>query len=83
MPLKERLSRVVLWLNQSFLLELANRTDAEKIIIGFNCMHTNTALDITVTNENGGQFQIRTDDMQLAGQLGQPANSESILNEFA
>jgi hypothetical protein len=67
MPLKERLSRVILWINQSFLLDFSNRYDTETLSIGFKCMKTDTLLNISVQNEGGGQFLLRTDSMHLAG----------------
>lgn len=67
LPLKERVSRVILWLNQSFLLDFAHRNDSDSLNVGFKSMRDDTVLSMSVGNDTAGQFQIRTDDMQLAG----------------
>ncbi|SPQ94801.1 unnamed protein product (mitochondrion) [Plasmodiophora brassicae] len=69
LPLKERVSRVILWLNQSFLLDFAHRNDSDSLNVGFKSMRDDTVLSMSVGNDTAGQFQIRTDDMQLAGDI--------------
>ncbi|ETO14490.1 hypothetical protein RFI_22877 [Reticulomyxa filosa] len=66
--IRERIDRLILWLNQAFLLEY-DSSPTQPIDIGFFSFRTKQHLVIQVTLD--GQFTILTDDMRLAGDLVQ------------
>lgn len=72
----ERVNRVVLWLNQSFNLDEKQPTAGSNIAItsdslhaGFVSVRDGTALVIKMSPDNGGTMQIRTENMELAGDI--------------
>jgi len=74
----ERVNRVVLWIHQNFNLEpsqplqgLNMAAGADSLHVGFLNIKNNMPLFIKMVPDNGGQLQIRTDDMDLAGDLVQ------------
>lgn len=71
--INERLQRICLWINQSFLLpadiDVQNsETDSFDFFkIPLVCIRDNTPLELTFYNDN--TIQITTDDIELAGNL--------------
>lgn len=69
---KERVQRVVMWLNQNFLLTEELESPAE-LGLHFLALRTNSLLCLEM--EAGGGLRLRTDDMDLAGDLVQSLGS--------
>ena len=68
MVTRERVQRIVMWLNQNFLLteELESRTSLE---LEFLSLRDNSALQVNM--DQNGVITIRTDDMELGGEIVQ------------
>ena len=60
----ERVSRVIMWINQSFLLNDPLQATSDHLSVSFICLRTNDPLKIEMAN---GQITIHTDNMDLAG----------------
>lgn len=65
--LRERASRVHVWLKETFNVQLQGAEDA--LSVGFNSLRDGRALWLRLTPDNGSTMQILTDDMELAGEV--------------
>ncbi|XP_075432983.1 BBSome complex member BBS2 isoform X1 [Ascaphus truei] len=65
--ISERVQRVVLWLNQNFLLPEDTDTQSAPFPVSFTCLRSAGPLVISV--KPNGQVSLRTDDMDLAGDI--------------
>lgn len=65
---KERVQRIVMWINQNFLLteEIEARNSLD---LHFLALRDNSIMNISM--DSGGQITIKTDDMDLAGDIVQ------------
>ena len=77
---KERVQRIVMWLNQNFLLteELESRTSLE---LEFLSLRDNSPLQLNMDQD--GTITIRTDDMELAGDLVQSLGTYLGMEDLA
>ena len=77
---RERVQRIVMWLNQNFLLteELESRTSLE---LEFLSLRDNTPLQLNMDQDGG--ITIRTDDMELAGDLVQSLGTYLGMEDLA
>lgn len=67
--ISERINRVVMWLNQNFLLTDDLKVDGNKLDVRF--LSLRSMRPVFIQMEANGQVHIRTDDMELAGDLVQ------------
>jgi len=72
----ERVNRVVLWLNQAFALDASQPASnltvtSDTLQAGFISVRDNMSLVIKMGPENGGTVTIKTDSMELAGDVVQ------------
>lgn len=72
----ERVNRVVLWINQAFAIDdkapmsgINLSVTSDSLHAGFISVKDNTPLIIKMGPENGGTITIRTDSMELAGDI--------------
>ena len=65
---KERIQRIVIWINNNFILNDDLEADGN-IMIGFVAVRTD--LPLIIKMETDGQITFYTDDMELAGLLVQ------------
>ena len=79
----ERVNRVVLWLNAAFHLDtnpsmsangaapspLTLSVSSDSLLVSFLHLLTNTPLTIKMSPDGGGTITVRTDNMELAGDL--------------
>ena len=65
---KERIQRIVIWINNNFILNDDLEADGN-IMIGFVAVRTD--LPLIIKMETDGQMTFYTDDMELAGLLVQ------------
>ncbi|KAL5007643.1 hypothetical protein ScPMuIL_016449 [Solemya velum] len=65
--INDRISRVVLWINQSFLLQEDLACEGQQLSIAFLSLRGSGPLFIKI--EQSGQVMIRTDDMDLAAEI--------------
>ena len=77
---RERVQRIVMWLNQNFLLteELESRTSLE---LEFLSLRDNSPLQLSMDQD--GTITIRTDDMELAGDLVQSLGTYLGMEDLA
>ena len=80
MVAKERVQRIVMWLNQNFLLteELESRTSLE---LEFLSLRDNSPLQVIM--DQSGTINIRTDDMELAGDIVQSLGTYLGMEDLA
>jgi len=71
----ERVNRVVLWINQAFAIDAsapgALSATSDSLHAGFQSIADGSPLIIRMGPENGGTISIRTDSMELAGDVVQ------------
>ncbi|XP_063294308.1 Bardet-Biedl syndrome 2 protein isoform X1 [Pelobates fuscus] len=65
--ISERVQRVVLWINQNFLLPEETETQSTPFQISFTSLRDGGTLLITM--KSNGEITVRTDDMDLAGEI--------------
>uniref|UniRef100_A0A8C5PQR3 Bardet-Biedl syndrome 2 protein homolog n=1 Tax=Leptobrachium leishanense TaxID=445787 RepID=A0A8C5PQR3_9ANUR len=65
--ISERVQRVVLWINQNFLLPEETETQSAPFQISFTSLRDGGTL--LVTMKSNGEITVRTDDMDLAGEV--------------
>lgn len=86
--LAERPNRIWSWLQRSFIGidETTHSTrgqDANTVLdINFLSLRTNEPLCISMTNEQGGKMTIRTDDLEVAGEIIQDFCTFLTVNEL-
>eukprot|EP00741_Cyanophora_paradoxa_P010844 tig00020544_g10484.t1 len=79
--INERINRVVMWISNSFNIEYKN-TSPDSLYASFLSVRTGKALCIKMTSEAGGTIQIRTDDMDTAGEVIQDLCSFLAVQEL-
>jgi Bardet-Biedl syndrome 2 protein len=78
----ERISRLVLWMNQSFNIEFTSLA-ADAIDLSFSSLRTGGALRLEMaTTSDGTSITIRTDSMELAGDIVQDLAAFLDLHEL-
>mmetsp|Transcript_51970 Transcript_51970/g.86425 ORF Transcript_51970/g.86425 Transcript_51970/m.86425 type:complete len:704 (+) Transcript_51970:55-2166(+) len=66
--INERINRVIMWINNSFNIEYRN-LNQDTLYAAFVSVRTGKPLCLRMTPEAGGTLQIRTDDMEVAGEV--------------
>ncbi|XP_046405847.1 Bardet-Biedl syndrome 2 protein-like isoform X2 [Ischnura elegans] len=65
--LRERVQRILMWMNQNFILPSDIQFQEEGLNCTFSSLRTNEEMSMTM--DSGGNFVIKTNDMGLAGDL--------------
>eukprot|EP00906_Rhabdomonas_costata_P038539 RCo054403 len=77
----ERVNRLVMWLNNSF--NVSQKVDRPNALEArYVSLRSGLLLSIQMTAENGGQVTVRTNDMEVAGEIVQDLCSFLTLNEL-
>jgi len=70
---QERVNRIVMWVNQNFLLP--NEINAESNALDVRLLSLRTETPLRIKMKSSGEITIQTDDMDLAGSLVQALTS--------
>ncbi|XP_071442607.1 BBSome complex member BBS2-like [Hetaerina americana] len=65
--LRERVQRILMWMNQNFILPSDIQFQEDSLSCTFSSLRTNEEMSMNM--DSGGNFTIKTDDMGLAGDL--------------